>query len=85
VSLYRAQSTEDQAELQTPQEPVFVPEPAPSALENVDIAPVNTELWQPNPLLYWVLAPLAPLLWLVLRRRRKAALATKSQEGKTEV
>jgi len=85
VSLYRAQSTEDQAELQTPQEPVFVPEPAPSALENVDIAPDNTELWQPNPLLYWVLAPLAPLLWLVWRRRRKAALATKSQEGKTEV
>jgi len=85
VSLYRAQSTEDQAELQTPQEPVFVPEPALSALENVDIAPDNTELWQPNPLLYWVLAPLAPLLWLVWRRRRKAALATKSQEGKTEV
>jgi subtilisin family serine protease len=85
VSLYRAQSTEDQAELQTPQEPVFVPEPAPSALENVDIAPDNTELWQSNPLLYWVLAPLAPLLWLVWRRRRKAALATKSQEGKTEV
>jgi subtilisin family serine protease len=85
VSLYRAQSTEDQAELQTPQEPVFVPEPAPSPLEIVDIAPDNTELWQPNPLLYWVLAPLAPLLWLVWRRRRKAALATKSQEGKTEV
>jgi subtilisin family serine protease len=85
VSLYRAQSAEDQAELQTPQEPAFVPEPAPSALEIADIAPDNTEPWQPNPLLYWVLAPLAPLLWLVWRRRRKAALATKSQEGKTEV
>jgi subtilisin family serine protease len=83
VNLYRAQSTEDQAELQTPEEPAFVVDGTNPVDEISQIEPDNTQLEPVNPLLYWVLAPLAPLLWLVLRSRRKAAIAAKSQEGKS--
>ncbi len=83
VSLYRAQSADDAAELQTPEEPSSQPEPSLGAQENANTASDNPQSEQLNPLLYWVLAPLAPLLWLVWRRRRKAGHAAKSQEGKT--
>jgi len=78
VSLYRAQSEEDDAELQTPDEPASISEPEVTAQEIVDTAPDNSQPQQLNPLLYWVLAPLAPLLWLVWRRRRKAGLRAKN-------
>ena len=82
VNLYRADSAEEDADLQTPTEPDSVLDSVASAEQNADIAPQNPQLGRVNPLLYWVLAPLAPLLWLVWRRRRKAGLAAKSQEGK---
>ncbi len=83
VSLYRAESLDDEAELQTPEEPVFVSED-PNSVSQIDSnGPDNTESGPVNPLLYWVLAPLAPLLWFIWRVRRKAGLAAKSQEGKS--
>ncbi|MFM2020184.1 MAG: hypothetical protein RL718_765 [Actinomycetota bacterium] len=83
VSLYRAESLEDEAELQTPEEPVFVSEDPNSVAQIDSNGPDNTESGPVNPLLYWVLAPLAPLLWFIWRVRRKAGLAAKSQEGKS--
>ena len=83
VSLYRAESLEDEAELQTPEEPVFVSEDPNSVAQIDSNGPDNTESEPVNPLLYWVLAPLAPLLWFIWRVRRKAGLAAKSQEGKS--
>jgi subtilisin family serine protease len=83
VSLYRAESLEDEAELQTPEEPVFVSEDPNSVAQIDSNGPDNTEPGPVNPLLYWVLAPLAPLLWFIWRVRRKAGLAAKSQEGKS--
>jgi subtilisin family serine protease len=83
VSLYRAESLEDEAELQTPEEPVFVSEDPNSVAQIDSNGPDNTESEPVNPLLYWVLAPLAPLLWFIWRVRRKANLAAKSQEGKS--
>ena len=85
VSLYRAESLEDEAELQTPEEPVFVSEDPNSVAQIDSNGPDNTESGPVNPLLYWVLAPLAPLLWFIWRVRRKAGLAAKSQEGKSQV
>lgn len=85
VKLYRAESAEEDADLQTPKEPVFVLESPVKTEQIADITAENSQPWRVNPLLYWVLAPLAPLLWLVWRRKRKAGLAAKSQEGKTEV
>ena len=38
-----------------------------------------------NPILYWLLAPLAPLLWFVLRRERKGkSRALKKTKGKPQ-
>jgi hypothetical protein len=82
VSLYRAQSADDAAELQTPEEPESQLEPQPGPQENANTDSDNPQAEQLDPLLYWVLAPLAPLLWLVWRRRRKAGHTAKSQEGK---
>jgi subtilisin family serine protease len=82
VSLYRAQSADDAAELQTPEEPESQLAPQPGPQENANTDSDNPQPEQLNPLLYWVLAPLAPLLWLVWRRRRKAGHTAKSQEGK---
>lgn len=82
VNLYRGESVEDSAKLQIPLEPTPVnlePE-AEVIVENV--ADISEQV-QLNPLLYWVLAPLAPLLWIVLRSRRRAIKAAKSQEGKS--
>ena len=82
VNLYRGESVEDSAQLQIPLEPTPVnlePE-AEVIVENV--ADISEQV-QLNPLLYWVLAPLAPLLWIVLRSRRRAIKAAKLQEGKS--
>jgi len=82
VNLYRGESVEDSAQLQIPLEPmpVTVESEAEVIVENVGDTSQQVEL---NPLLYWVLAPLAPLLWIVLRSRRKAIKAARSQEGKS--
>lgn len=85
VNLYRADSAEEQADLQTPEEPQLRVEPTASVEEITEITASNTEAEPMSPLLYWVLAPLAPLLWLVWRGRRKAGLAANSQEGKPKV
>lgn len=84
IELYRGESEDDSAQLQIPDEPTPVliesePEPIPVNVADIDQQPGL------NPLLYWVLAPLAPLLWIVLRSRRKAIKAAKTQEGKSQV
>lgn len=83
VELYRTESVEDDAELQTPVEPVSVPAPETPKEVNPDIVLSNSSEPDINPIIYWLLAPLAALLWLVMRTRRKASRAAKPQEGKT--
>lgn len=82
VRLYRGESVEDSAALQIPTEPtpVLVEQDPEPIVDNVGNTGEQDDL---NPLLYWVLAPLAPLLWIVLRGRRRAIKAAKSQEGKS--
>ncbi len=73
VKLYRPGSSEQEAELVTPDQPV---QPTPEStlisesVENADLSSSNAVSWWLNPLLYWVLAPLAPLLWIFLRAKR---------------
>ena len=68
-------------------EPVTVSEQTEVIEEEENLEPVgqsNSEPWL-NPLLYWLLAPLAPLLWIVLRRKRKGqARALKKNKGKPQ-
>lgn len=85
ASLYRAESVVDEAELQTPQQPELQAQNVQEIEQITEITEVKSGSILLNPLLYWVLAPLALLLWFVLRSRRKSGLAAKSQEGKTEV
>ena len=84
INLYRDTSDVDQAQLQTPEEPIEVEVQSPLT-ENQEIVPGNSEGDDLNPLLYWVLAPLALLLWFILRRKRRSTGAAKSQEGKSRV
>lgn len=83
VQLYRADSAEDEAELQTPEEPVSVPTQGSESSQNADIVLPNSQSPDLNPIIYWLLAPLAALLWLVLRFKRRRGRVAKSQEGKT--
>jgi subtilisin family serine protease len=86
---YRSSAQEEQSELVVPAEPVPVAvgeeiELAPEA-ENPE--PVSQSRFEPwlNPILYWLLAPLAPLLWIVLRRKRKGQVrALKKTKGKPQ-
>ena len=89
IKQYRSATDEEQSELVVPDQPMPV-----SAEPTLDAAPVKENLepvsqspfeaWL-NPLLYWLLAPLAPLLWIVLRRKRKGqARALKKTKGKQQ-
>ncbi len=74
VKLYRPGSLEEQGELLTPEQPVEISpssEPQLSASQNTDLSASNDVAWWSNPILYWVLAPFAPLLWFVLRLKRR--------------
>lgn len=84
INLYRDSADDEQAQLQTPEEPVALELSAPES-ENEEIVPGVGEGNDLNPLLYWVLAPLALLLWFSLRSKRRTAGAAKSQEGKSRV
>ena len=76
VSLYRSQEAEEPAQsLILPEEPEKISSPSAgsSSTEESKSTPETQTDQQPelNPLLYWLLLPLAPLLWIALRRRRK--------------
>ena len=74
VKLYRPGSLEEQGELLTPEQPLELnpyPEAQISASQNTDLSVSNDVAWWLNPILYWVLAPFAPLLWFVLRLKRR--------------
>ncbi len=73
VRLYRPGSSEQEAELITPDQPAqSQPEltTVSESVSNPDLTSSNAVSWWLNPLLYWVLAPLAPLLWIFLRSKR---------------
>lgn len=74
VRLYRPGSLEEQGELLTPEQPIesgSTPDVQLSTSENTDLSASNDVAWWSNPILYWVLAPVAPLLWFVLRLKRR--------------
>ncbi len=89
IKQYRSSAQEEQSELVLPIEPDPVPVGEQTQLvqggENLEpVSQSNSEPWL-NPLLYWLLAPLAPLLWIVLRRKRKGqARALKKTKGKPQ-
>ena len=80
VRLYRASQkdsgdSQDSLVLPAEPEPQALVSPTVSAPTSLNQATELTRFQQTplNPLLYWLLAPLAPLLWIALRRRRKRA------------
>jgi hypothetical protein len=89
IAQYRSSAQEEESELVLPVEPD--PVAAGQQIEVIEqeenLEPVsqsNSEPWM-NPLLYWLLAPLAPLLWIVLRRKRKGqSRALKKTKGKPQ-
>ncbi len=89
IQQYRSSAQEEQSELVVPSEPDPVPVGEQTQLvqggENLKpVSQSDSEPWL-NPLLYWLLAPLAPLLWIVLRRKRKGqARALKKTKGKPQ-
>jgi hypothetical protein len=89
ITQYRSSAQEEQSELVVPvePEPVTLSEQTEVIEQEENLEPVgqsNSEPWL-NPLLYWLLAPLAPLLWIVLRRERKGqARALKKTKGKPQ-
>ena len=89
IQQYRSSAEEEQSELVVPAEPdpVSIGEQT-QVIQGQEITePVsqsNSEPWL-NPLLYWLLAPLAPLLWIVLRRKRTGKPgALKKTKGKPQ-
>jgi hypothetical protein len=89
IKQYRSTAQEEQSELVVPAEPEPVAPGEQTQLvqggENLEpVSQSDSEPWL-NPLLYWLLAPLAPLLWIVLRRKRKGqARALKKTKGKPQ-
>jgi subtilisin family serine protease len=89
IAQYRSSAQEEQSELVVPvqPEPVTLSDQTEVIEEEENLQPVgqsNSEPWL-NPLLYWLLAPLAPLLWIVLRRKRKGQdRALKKNKGKPQ-
>ena len=89
IAQYRSSAQEEPSDLVAPAEPAPV-----SNAEDVEVEVLQENLEtvgqsqpQPwlNPLTYWLLAPLAPLLWIVLRRKRKGQLrALKKTKGKQQ-
>lgn len=89
IKQYRSSAQEEQSELVVPIEPdpVSVGEQTQLVQGGENLEPVGQSTSEPwlNPLLYWLLAPLAPLLWIVLRRKRKGqARALKKTKGKPQ-
>ena len=73
IELYRPSSSEAEVELVTPDQPQELLRPTTNESESVVISEIsssNAVSWWSNPLLYWVLAPLAPLLWILVRSKR---------------
>jgi hypothetical protein len=86
ITQYRSAVEEEQSELVAPSEPEPIAEDvSTSSQENPE--PVGQSISEPwlNPILYWLLAPLAPLLWIVLRRKRTGKSgALKKTKGKPQ-
>ena len=86
ITQYRSAVDEEQSELVAPSEPQPIAEEgSTSSQENPE--PVGQSISEPwlNPILYWLLAPLAPLLWIVLRRKRTGKSgALKITKGKPQ-
>ena len=86
ITQYRSAAEEEQSELVAPAEPEpIASEESTSSQENPE--PVGQSISEPwlNPILYWLLAPLAPLLWIVLRRKRTGnSGALKKTKGKPQ-
>lgn len=89
IKQYRSVAQDEESELVAPTQP------DPIASEESEIATISQEIPEPvgqslfepwlNPILYWLLAPLAPLLWFVLRRERKGkSRALKKTKGKPQ-
>ena len=76
VELYRPSASEESADLLLPSEPGSETK-QDSPGQAVQEAPAG-----PNPLLYWLLVPLAPLLWLALRGRFGSAKQEKSESNR---
>jgi subtilisin family serine protease len=86
VRLYRpsqAESLDGQNSLILPEEPAPLdaenPSPRPTSFLNTSTGLSQVQQLASNPLLYWLLSPLAPLLWIALRRRRKRASRANDQ------
>jgi hypothetical protein len=89
IELYRASTVLDDSELIEPADPEPVGdkqgEMSATAVETEDGSVKNTDLEPAFPLLYWLLVPLAPLLWLALRGIRKAKIRAQEQiKGKPQ-
>jgi hypothetical protein len=86
IAQYRSAVDEKQSELVAPAEPEpIASDESTSSQENPE--PVRQSISEPwlNPILYWLLAPLAPLLWIVLRRKRMGnSGALKKTKGKPQ-
>ena len=86
IAQYRSAVDEKQSELVAPAEPEpIASDESTSSQENPE--PVGQSISEPwlNPILYWLLAPLAPLLWIVLRRKRMGnSGALKKTKGKPQ-
>ena len=89
ITQYRSSAQEEPSDLVVPTEPEPVASEdateVVSEQENLEtVGQSNFEAWL-NPLTYWLLAPLAPLLWIVLRRKRKGQTrALKKTKGKQQ-
>lgn len=73
IKLYRAGSSEPEASIKTPDLPeqvAFSEQEVTAVATKSDLSASNAVSWWSNPLLYWVLAPLALLLWFALRSRQ---------------
>ena len=88
IELYRPSATEDSSELVLPATPKPQASNAEALSASASLVPqsslsaqANGEL---NPILYWLLVPLAPLLWFALRRGRKVAGALDKTKGKPQ-
>jgi subtilisin family serine protease len=86
ITQYRSAADEEQSELVAPSEPAPIAvDESTTSQENTE--PVGQSLSEPwlNPITYWLLAPLAPLLWIVLRRKRTGKSgALKKTKGKPQ-
>jgi subtilisin family serine protease len=86
IAQYRSAVDEEQSELVAPAEPEpIASDESTSSQENPE--PVGQSISEPwlNPILYLLLAPLAPLLWIVLRRKRTGnSGALKKTKGKPQ-